>query len=99
MRLGVEGGLARTELVDDTAERPDVRLERVLFGSADLGRHVEWCADVGGGEVVRLDHLGKAKVAQFDRIVFAEKDWWRRLVSANALEGRRRWGRMRHEEE
>jgi hypothetical protein len=46
----------------------------VVLGLADLGRHVERGADVRGGEVMRLEDLGEAEVAELDRVVFAEED-------------------------
>ena len=46
----------------------------VLFGFADFWRHVEGRTDIGGGKVVRLQHLGEAEVAELDRVVLVKED-------------------------
>lgn len=92
MRFGVEGRFAHAELVHDAAERPDVGVEGVFLGGADLGRHVVGGADVGGSEVVRLHQLGEAEVAEFDGVVCAEEDWRRVSVRSDEISRTRATG-------
>jgi hypothetical protein len=47
----------------------------VLFRLADFGGHVEGSADVGRREVVGLEDLGEAKVAELDGVVMVEEDY------------------------
>ena len=74
VRLGVEWRLLRAHLVYYAPKGPDIRVRAILLGLADLGRHVEGGADIGGGEVVRLQDLGEAKVTELDRVVVAQED-------------------------
>lgn len=46
---------------------------RISLCSTYLWAHVEWCADVGAGEVVGSDDLGETKVAKLDTVIVAEK--------------------------
>lgn len=50
-------------------------MERVSFGRADLGGHVERRADICRGEIVRLHDLGKAEIAELDGIVLGEENY------------------------
>lgn len=84
--MALNGGLACAELVDDATQRPDVRLECVLLSGADFGRHVKWCADIGGGEVMGLNHLGQAKVTKLDGVVLS-KEHCSRLVYVTSIDG------------
>lgn len=48
---------------------------RISLCSTYLWRHVEWCADIGTGEVVGGYDLGEAEVAELDTVIVAQKDY------------------------
>lgn len=65
--LGLPGSLAGQHLVEDDAQRPDIRLQRVLVPPKGLGRHVERRAHVvlvGLEGIADLD--GEAKVGDLE---------------------------------
>ena len=48
-------------------------MRAILLGLADLGRHVKGCANVRRCEVVGLEDLGEAEVAELDGVVVVEE--------------------------
>mmetsp|Transcript_86409 Transcript_86409/g.222552 ORF Transcript_86409/g.222552 Transcript_86409/m.222552 type:complete len:238 (+) Transcript_86409:1627-2340(+) len=73
--LALEGRLEREHLVQDHAQRPNVRLEAVLHVVTDLGRDVVRRANarlcLGSGVVERL---GNAEIAKLHRSRLREED-------------------------
>ena len=71
--LGREGRVERYQLVEDTAERPDVTLGVVGFVLPDLWRSVVRRASLGL-ENARLSHFGNVEVSQLNVALLCQED-------------------------
>lgn len=73
MRFCIKWWLSGTKFVYYTAKRPNIGFESVSLCGADFRRHVEWSANICRGKVMRLHDFGQSKIAEFYRVISAEK--------------------------
>ncbi len=89
LRVGLEGRLAGEHLVQDDAERVDVRLARDLVAQRLLGRHVVGRAQhaSGGGEPLRLERPCDSEVRDLGAPVGVDQHVLRLHVPVHELGG------------